>query len=114
IESFRRALQINPSAIFAHAHIGRLLTRLGHPREGIEEIRQYVRLGGSDPSLGYAYLFLAEAELALGNRQTAFAWTLKAEAFYPGSPRFEAWIAALYAMSGDKDNAARHAEQFRL
>ncbi|HEY0912159.1 MAG TPA: BTAD domain-containing putative transcriptional regulator, partial [Bradyrhizobium sp.] len=113
IGSFERALQLNPAAIFAHAHIGHLLTLLGHPREGLERIQQYIRLGDSDPSLGYAELYAAESELELGDPRAALDWTQRANAFFPGAPRFEAWLAALYEITGDHANAARHAEAFR-
>jgi DNA-binding SARP family transcriptional activator/TolB-like protein len=113
IQSLERSLQINPAAIIAHAQIGHQLTSLGHPREGLERIQHCIRLAGSEPSLGYAYHFAAEAALAMGDPHAARDWELRAEAFYPGSPRFEAWIAALDAITGDNNGAAIHAEQFR-
>lgn len=113
MQSLERALQINPAAIMAHAQIGHILTRLGRPREGLARIQQCIQLAGSDPSLGYAYIFAAEAELAMGEPQAARDWALRAQTFYPGSPRFEAWLAALDAITGDHADAAIHAEQFR-
>jgi TolB-like protein len=113
IESFERALQINPAAIFAHAHIGHAMAKLGHPREGMERLQQYLRVADSDPSLGYAELIAAETEIALGDPRAALDWTMRADSFFPGAPHFEAWLAALYAINGDNTNATRHAEQFR-
>jgi DNA-binding SARP family transcriptional activator/TolB-like protein/cytochrome c-type biogenesis protein CcmH/NrfG len=113
IQSLERALQINPSTIMAHALIGHQLTNLGRPREALERIRQSIRLGANEPSLGYAYLYAAEAELAMGDPRAARDWALRAAAFFPNAPRFEAWIAALDAITGDNTDAAIHADQFR-
>jgi DNA-binding SARP family transcriptional activator/TolB-like protein len=113
IQSLERTLQINPAAIMAHAQIGHMLTRLGRPQEGLERIQRCVHLADSDPSLGYAYIFAAEAELAIGDPRAARDWALRAQTFYPGSPRFEAWLAALDVMVGENADAAIHAEQFR-
>ncbi|HEY2136223.1 MAG TPA: BTAD domain-containing putative transcriptional regulator [Xanthobacteraceae bacterium] len=114
IQSFQRALELNPSLIFAHAHIGNMMTRLGQPQEGLEQIRNYMRMAApNEPAMGYGYLFAGEAELALGHTQAAIEWMLRANAFFPGSPRFQASLAGVYAILGDTPNAAKFAAAFR-
>jgi predicted Zn-dependent protease len=62
----------------------------------------------NDPTLGYWYLFAAEAELELGHDRAALDWGLRANAFMPGSPLVQAWLASIYTAIGDKSNAAKY------
>ena len=62
--------------------------------------------------LGYWYLF-AEAELELGHDQAALDWALRANAFMPGSPLVQAWLASIYATAGDEPNAAKYVTELR-
>ncbi len=57
--------------------------------------------------MGYWYLFAAEAELELGHERAALDWALRANAFMPGSPLVQAWLASIYATIGDRTNAAK-------
>ncbi len=114
IQSFEHALELNPSFIFANVHIGHMLTRMGRPDEGLERIQRYMRIAPpNEPALGYGYLYLGETQLVLGQKQTALELMLRANAFFGGSPRFQAWLAAAYAINGDRANAAKYAEAFR-
>jgi DNA-binding SARP family transcriptional activator/TolB-like protein/tetratricopeptide (TPR) repeat protein len=109
LQSLQRCLELNPSFLPAQAQIGDLLIRMGQPQRGLDQILQTIRAASaSDPSLGYWYLFAAEAELELGHDQAALDWAMRANAFLPGSPLVEAWLAAIYATSGDKPNAAKY------
>jgi tetratricopeptide (TPR) repeat protein len=107
--SLRRCLEINPSFLPAQAQIGDILIRTGQPQQGLEQILQTVRVATpNDPSIGYWYLFAAEAELELGHNQTALDWALRAKAFMPGSPLVHVWLASIYATLGDKSNTATY------
>jgi predicted Zn-dependent protease len=64
------------------------------------------RLRDCDPAY-YWYLFAAEAELELGHERAALDWALRANAFMPGSPLVQAWLASIYATIGDRTNAAK-------
>jgi tetratricopeptide (TPR) repeat protein len=113
IQSFERAMELNPSFIFAEAHIGNNLTRLGKPRDGLERIEHYMRVAPpSEPALGYGYLYAGEAQLALGQQQAALELMLRANAFFPGSPRVQGWLAAVYAIIGESPEAAKYAAAF--
>lgn len=106
----QRCLEINPSFLSAQGQMGDVLTRLGQPEKGLEQILQAIHAATpNDPALGYWYLFAAEAELELGHDQEALAWALRADTFMPGAPLVEAWLASIYATVGDKRNAAKYA-----
>lgn len=113
MESFKRAQELNPSLIMAECNIGHLLMWLGNPREGLQHIQHYLRIAPpGEPALGYAYLYAAEAELALGQQQAALGSMLRANAFFPGSPRIQGWVAAVYQIVGDNNNATKFASAF--
>lgn len=105
----QRCLEINPSFLSAQGQMGDVLTRLGQPEKGLEQILQTIHAATpNDPALGYWYLFAAEAELELGHDQEALTWALRADTFMPGSPLVEVWLASIYATVGDKANAAKY------
>jgi predicted Zn-dependent protease len=75
----------------------------------LEQILQTIRVAiPNDPTLGYWYLFAAEAELELGHERAALDWALRANAFMPRSALVQAWLASIYATVGDKSNAAKY------
>jgi DNA-binding SARP family transcriptional activator/TolB-like protein len=105
----QRCLEINPSFLPARGQIGDILARTGHPQEALEQIQQTIRIASpNDPSMGYWYLFAAEAELELGHNLAALNWALRANAFMPGSPLVQAWLASIYTLVGDKSNSAKY------
>jgi DNA-binding SARP family transcriptional activator/TolB-like protein len=109
MRSLQRCLELNPSFLSAQGQMGDVLTRLGQPEKGLELILQTIRAATpNDPTLGYWYLFAAEAELELGHDQEALDWALRADTFMPGSPLVEVWLASIYATVGDKPNAAKY------
>jgi predicted Zn-dependent protease len=89
--------------------MGDILVRLGQPDKGLEQILQTIRAATpNDPTLGYWYLFAAEAEFELGHDREALDWALRADTFMPGSPLVQVWLASIYATVGDKPNAAKY------
>jgi len=109
MRSLQRCLELNPSFLPAQGQIGNLLTRIGQPQKGLEQILQTIRVAiPNDPTLGYWYLFAAEAELELGHERAALDWALRANAFMPRSALVQAWLASIYATVGDKSNAAKY------
>jgi hypothetical protein len=75
----------------------------------LEQILQTIRVAvPDDPTMGYWYLFAAEAELELGHDQAALDWALRANALMPEASLVQAWLASIYATIGDKAAAARH------
>jgi DNA-binding SARP family transcriptional activator/TolB-like protein/Tfp pilus assembly protein PilF len=109
LNSFRRCLELNPSFLPAQGQIGDILTLMGQPQDGLELILQTIRVASpNDPTIGYWYLFAAEAALELGQNQAALNWALRAEAVMPAAPVVQAWLASIYATAGDKSNAAKY------
>ena len=109
IRSLQRCLELNPSFLPAQGQIGNLLTRIGQPQKGLEQILQTIRVATpNDPTTGYWYLFAAEAELELGHDRAALDWALRANTFMPGSALVQAWLASIYTTIGDKSNAAKY------
>jgi len=108
MRSLQRCLELNPSFLPAQGQIANVLTRMGQPQKGLEQILQTIRVAtANDPTMGYWYLFAAEAELELGHERAALDWALRANAFMPGSPLVQAWLASIYATVGDRTNAAK-------
>jgi TolB-like protein len=108
LRSLQRCLELNPSFLPAQGQVGDVLTRMGQPQQGLEQILQTIRAATpNDPTTGYWYLFAAEAELELGRERVALDWALRADTFMPGSPLVKAWLASIYATIGDKSNAAK-------
>jgi len=109
LRSLQRCLELNPSFLPAQGQIGNILTRTGQPQKGLEQILRTIRVAiPNDPTLGYWYLFAAEAELELGHDRAALDWALRANTFMPGSALVQAWLASIYATVGDKSNAAKY------
>jgi DNA-binding SARP family transcriptional activator/TolB-like protein len=108
MRSLQRCLELNPSFLPAQGQIANILTRSGQPQKGLDQILQTIRIAtANDPTIGIWYLFAAEAELELGHERAALDWALRANAFMPGSPLVQAWLASIYATIGDKSNAAK-------
>jgi DNA-binding SARP family transcriptional activator/TolB-like protein len=114
MRTLQRCLEINPSFLPAQGQMAHILTRSGQPRKGLDLIQQTIRSAtANDPSIGYWYLFAAEAELDLGDNQAALDWALRANIFMPGSPLVQAWLASISLAAGDKTSAAKYAEALR-
>jgi tetratricopeptide (TPR) repeat protein len=109
LQSLQRCLELNPSFLPAQGQIANILTRMGQPQKGLDQVLETIRTATpNDPTLGYWYLFAAEAELELGHDRAALDWGLRANAFMPGSPLVQAWLASIYTAIGDKSNAAKY------
>jgi DNA-binding SARP family transcriptional activator/TolB-like protein len=109
MRSLQRCLELNPSFLPAQGQIANVLTRIGQPQKGLEQILQTIRVATpNDPTIGIWYLFAAEAELELGHDRAALDWALHANAVTPGSPLVQAWLASIYTAIGDKPNAAKY------
>jgi DNA-binding SARP family transcriptional activator/TolB-like protein len=105
----QRCLEINPSFLPAQGQIGNLLTRIGLPEQGLQQILRTIRTATpNDPTKGFWYLFAADAELELGHDAAALDWVLRANTVLPEAPLVQAWLAGIYATLGDERNAAKH------
>jgi tetratricopeptide (TPR) repeat protein len=112
-EMLSKSIDIYPAAPYAHAHLGDVLVKLGRPQEGLEHIRLAIRLSPKDPFAGQFYISAAEAELELHHEDAAIEWLQSAIASEPHNPNPYKYLAATYALLGDKADAARYWDEFR-
>ncbi|MBO0757314.1 MAG: tetratricopeptide repeat protein [Bradyrhizobiaceae bacterium] len=112
-ELLSKAIDINPSATYAHAHLGDVLVKLGRPQEGLDHIHYAIRLSPKDPISASFYISAAEAELELHHEEAAIDWLQRAIASQPRNPSSYKFLAAAYALLGNKADAARNWEEFR-
>jgi DNA-binding SARP family transcriptional activator/TolB-like protein/Tfp pilus assembly protein PilF len=113
LRSFSKCVDINPSATTAYAQIAEVLTRLGRPQEGVDRIQYAMRLSPKDPAIGTFYTIAGEAELELHHDDAAAGWFQRAIASQPRNPTGYLYLAATYALMGDRQNAATYWSQFR-
>jgi TolB-like protein/DNA-binding SARP family transcriptional activator len=112
-ELLSKAIEINPSATYAHAHLGDVLVKLGRPQEGLDHIHFAIRLSPKDPISASFYISAAEAELELHHDEAAIDWLQRATAAQPRNPSSYKYLAAAYALVGNKADAARNWDEFR-
>jgi TolB-like protein/DNA-binding SARP family transcriptional activator len=112
-EMLSKAIDINPSATYAHAHLGDVLVKLGRPQEGLDHVHFAIRLSPKDPISATFYISAAEAELELHHDEAAIEWLQRATASQPRNPSSYKYLAAAYALLGNKTDAARNWEEFR-
>jgi DNA-binding SARP family transcriptional activator/TolB-like protein/Tfp pilus assembly protein PilF len=113
LRSFSKCVDINPSATIAHAQIAEVLTRLGRAQEAVDRIQYALRLSPKDPAIGTFYTIAGEAELELHHDDAAAGWFQRAIASQPRNPTGYLYLAATYALMGDRQNAATYWGEFR-
>src|SRR5262249_29312421 len=113
LELLTKGIEANPSATYAHAHLGDVLVKLGRAQEGLEHIQLAIRLSPNNPFVDLFYMSAAEAELELHHDQAAVDWLRQAVASQPRNPSPYKYLAATYALIGNKADAAKNWEEFR-
>ncbi len=111
LQSFDRALALNPSFVPAEAHAGYALVLLGRTAEGLQRIENALGANSHDPSEHVWLRFAGIAELELGNDRRAIDAFLQAGALAVPTPPLHAALASAYALTGQR---AESREQFRL
>jgi DNA-binding SARP family transcriptional activator/TolB-like protein/Tfp pilus assembly protein PilF len=113
LASFERSVALNPSFAPGYAQIGQVLTSLGHPEEGLDQIRYAMRLSPEDPTMPSWDIFAGQAELELGHDKEALEWLLRAVALSPNSRFANGSLAAAYALAGDSATAMLYTTKFK-
>jgi TolB-like protein/Tfp pilus assembly protein PilF len=103
--SFERDIELNPSHALAYAQLGRALTRLGRPEEGLEHVRYAIRLSPRDPALSYWLAFAGFAELEMKRYPKAIDYLERALVLNPGQPRTTLTLVAAHALAGSMQQA---------
>jgi tetratricopeptide (TPR) repeat protein len=102
LQAFQRSVELRPKGANAQYNLGLELLQAGRPREALAPLREAARLR---PEFTMAFVTLAEAHVALGERDAAVAASERALALAreQGEPEFaaqiEAYIAKLRAAS---------------
>jgi DNA-binding SARP family transcriptional activator/TolB-like protein/Tfp pilus assembly protein PilF len=108
-----KSIEFNPSLPLSFAQLGDILTKLGRPTEGLDHILYAIRVSPKDVSTGFFYLFAGKAELELHHEAAAAEWFRRAIAIQPGNPTSYKYLAATYALIGNKAEATEYWAQFR-
>ena len=111
LQSFERALALNPSFFPAEAHAAFALVLSGRADEGLRRIENALAEDSRDPSERVWLVFAAIAQLELGDDAAAIKSLLQAASLATPAPPLRAALASAYALTGDR---AKSREQFRL
>jgi tetratricopeptide (TPR) repeat protein len=107
-EAFGRALELAPNHATIHVAWGRFYLQGDNPQAAAPLLRQAVVLDGSN---GAAYVYLGDAELALGRVQVALADYREAVRLLPASAQAYAGMAACYLRLDQPQQALTAAEE---
>ena len=108
-----KSIEFNPSLALSFAQLGDILTKLGRPTEGLDHILYAICVSPKDTSIGFFYIFAGTAELELHHESAAADWFRRAIAVQPGNPTPYKYLAAAYALMGNRTEAADCWTQFR-
>jgi TolB-like protein/Tfp pilus assembly protein PilF len=113
LESYDRALEINPSHAPAYAGKGRVFIFLHRYEEALQLIRYAQRLNADTSIVTVWELWAGWVELELGHLDEARLAFNEALAARPHGPYVHASLAALHALSGEWPDAYRHVLELR-
>jgi tetratricopeptide (TPR) repeat protein len=111
MQSFDRALDLNPAFIPAEAHAGFALVLSGRKAEGLGRIENALAANSHDPNERLWLRFAGIAHLELGDNQQAIAPLLVAASLATPTAPLRAALASAYALTGQRSKSQ---EQFRL
>ncbi len=104
---FRKALEKNPRLIEARVRLGHVLEVQGRHAEAAAELRQATTLIDDALLRYYAFMFLGDAEQALGRRDAARQSYEQAAAGWPSAQSPLLALSRLALTAGDREGAAR-------
>jgi DNA-binding SARP family transcriptional activator/TolB-like protein/cytochrome c-type biogenesis protein CcmH/NrfG len=108
-----KSIEFNQGLALSFAQLGDILTRLGRPAEGLDHVLYAIRVSPKDTAVAFFYLFAGTAELELHHEQAAIDWFRRASAVQPGNPTPYKFLAAAYALTGNKAEATKSWDLFR-
>ena len=110
LTEFDRAIELNPSDVFAHDARGSNLMYLGRPEEAIAAMEMAMRLNPAGRSSGTGFGF-SLAYYMLGRYRESLAVADAALASFPDAPFLHAMRAAALGQMGNTEEAAKAAAQ---
>jgi len=111
LQSFERALKLNPSFIPAEALAGYALVLSGRPDDGLRRIEAALAESAHDPTERLWLRFAGIAQLERGNDAAAIEVLTQAASLAAPAPPLRAALASAYALTGER---AKSREQLRL
>jgi adenylate cyclase len=115
IPEYEAALASNRNWVNGISHLGWCKLMTGSIEETIPAQEQAIRLSPYDPQVGLWYLRIGQVHLLQSRTDEAIIWLEKARGARPAVSFFRAWLAAAYALKGEKERAgAELAEARRL
>jgi tetratricopeptide (TPR) repeat protein len=112
LESFSRALELNPNLPSALAEKGNELILLGRPAEAPPLVEQAIRLSPRDPSLGGFYWIIGRAHFFAGDYGDAVPWLRKAVALRPNDWFNQLYLVSAYALDHQQGEAKKVLQEF--
>ncbi len=107
IESFTRAIELDPNFAFAYAQKGAELMVVGRAAETPAYVEQALRLSPHDPHIGIFYWILGRSYFCTEHYDDAATWLLKSVQARPNLWYNRAYLASAHGLLGKVDDAAK-------
>jgi adenylate cyclase len=105
IDSYRRAVELNPSDAVAYGFLGMELALAGRPVEAIDNLERAIRLGPHHP-VGFVFFdSMAWAHFSAGRYEEAVSWAKRGLQRFPDDELAYRTLASSYAQLGRLDEA---------
>jgi hypothetical protein len=105
-EFMRRAAELDPDLAEARLRFGRMTSLLGDPQKGLTELQAALSRTSEPPLRFYAWLFIGQADAALGRREAARDAYREALVVFPHAQSASIALAHLERSYGDSMAAA--------
>jgi tetratricopeptide (TPR) repeat protein len=112
LESFSRAIELDPNFAFAYAHKGSELMAVGRPAETTAWVEQALRLSPHDPSIGIVYWIAGRANFFAGQYDKAIGWLHRSVRARPNLWYNRLYLVSAYALLGKMEEAAKALGEF--
>lgn len=107
VDSFSRALQLNPNHPDSMRQLAECYLFAGEPRRSIDQTERFLRLSPYDPNIGIATFAIGLAQLAMGDPECAIPFLQRASQINPDLGIAFLHQAAAFALCGDKAAAVQ-------
>ena len=108
----QRAVDLNPSDVYAYGNMGYAYRRLGQFEKSLEFIDKAIRLSPHDPDLPSWYADKAAAHLALKQYDQAMEWARRAIAINPNNAFSHVYLIVALALTGQETQARDGFERY--
>jgi len=113
IQSFQRAIEINPSYALAYAQMGHVLIAQGQAAQALDLIHYALRLSPRDPHRSHWFRFAGEAELELRRYEPAINYLKQSVALNPNHPLSLRSLVAAHGASGNDIESRKYLDKLK-